>query len=96
MNIPDEDRDGMKTTQGSLTKRHTGLLRASIASDQLVTLPTHLSRMNSKKISNIAYDVTNYVSPVPRISLRGRLAERPLSLPHPDWDLNESFMAEAQ
>ena len=84
---------------GSLTKRHTGPLRVSIPSTHSVTLPPHLLRMNSNKLSSIVYDVATSLSPIPRISLRRRLAERSLSLSHPDWDFNESsesLMAEAQ
>ena len=55
--IPDESRDGMETTQtGSLTKRHTGPLHASIPSTQSVTLAPHLSsRMISNELSSIVY-----------------------------------------
>ena len=86
---------GLKNT-GSRTKRHTGPLRASIPSTQSVTLAPHVLGMNSNKLSNIVYAVATSLSPAPRISLRRRLAEGPLSLQHLDWDFNESFMAEAQ
>ena len=85
---------------GSLTKRHTGPLRASIPSTQSVTLAPQLSRMISNKLLSIVYAVTTSLSLVPRISLRMRLVERPLSLSHPGWDFNESvlhvIMAERQ
>ena len=42
------------------------------------------------------YAVATSLSLVPRISLQRRLAERSLSLSHPDWDFNESLTAEAQ
>ena len=44
----------------------------------------------------ILYAVATSLSLVQRISLRRRLAERSLSLSHPDWDFNESLTAEAQ
>ena len=85
---------------GSLTKRHTGPLRASIPSTQSVTLAPHLSCMISNKLSSTVYAVATSLSLVPRISLRRRLTERPLNSSHPDWDFNESvlhvIMAERQ
>ena len=90
-----QGRDGNSTT-GSLTKRHTGPLHASVPSIQSVTLSPHLSRMNYyNKLSSIVYPVATSLSPVPRICLRRRLSERPLGLPYPDWDFIESLMAEA-
>ena len=94
---------GMEATQYRIpdqkayrhTARNNSLYSVGNACSALVTYDLY-----DNKLSSIVYAVATSLSLVPRISLRRRLAERPLSLSHPDWDFNESvlyvIMAERQ
>ena len=68
------------------TARKHSLYSVGNASSALVTYDLEQALEH-----RILYAVATSLSLVPRISLRRRLAERSLSLSHPDWDFNVSM-----